>query len=193
MGCGTASCTAKGGWLTGLMQARFRSEESDRDTIEAYECTGCGVMYARGESEKMDSEAQHRAMSCCAKTWRRLKRRGADEVRRWGYRKLARGVTAYICPHCEDVLDGEYDECQCDRQFGEVTLRECPLCRQRPGLTENGVGAVVDCCLWQVAGHARRTLVKERICGGADAVSEFVAALVDCGVLSQSDSTAMGV
>lgn len=191
----TASRTDRYGWLTGLMQARVRCEEGDeRDETDAYECTGCGTKYESDVNEALNSEAQHKAMACCAGEWRkRLPRRSPAEVRRLGYRKLARVVTMYVCPHCEKLLEYDHEPCDCDLILGKGSMRECPLCRKRQGLSENGVSAVVDCCLWRFADHAKRELVKGRIAGGGDPVQEVAEALVECGVLTQADLDGLGV
>ena len=83
--------------------------------------------------------------------------------------------------------------CDCSIEFKADSLRECPLCRQRPSLMENTVSAIVDCCLWRVADHASRELVKERIVGGADPVREVANVLVGCGVLTEADLAGTGL
>ena len=194
MGCTTAMCRDRVGWLSGLVEARQRQEDiADRDLISVYACSGCGDIYELGETDDEDREALRRARECCASNWRSLPRRNAEQVEAYGYRKLAEFGAAFACTYCDKVVDREDDECDCSIEFKADSLRECPLCRQRPSLMENTVSAIVDCCLWRVADHASRELVKERIVGGADPVREVANVLVGCGVLTEADLAGTGL
>lgn len=194
MGCTTAACRDRVGWIPGLVEARQRQEDiADRDLISVYVCTGCGDIYEWGETDEEDRGALRKARECCASNWRSLPRRNAEQVEAYRYRKLAEDGSVFACTYCDKVVDREDDECDCSIECKLDSVRECPLRRQRPSLMENSVSAIVACCLWRVADHAGQELVKERIAGGGDPVREVANVLVACGVLTEADLAATGM